>query len=387
MWKVDVSDPTVRRQTETAGAAYVTRQTADVDRLEQDPPPSPPGPACQQMSVDGAFVPLVHKEWGEMRTVALGVVEQPVMRDGEVEVHTGQVSYFSRMCDAETFTRLATVETQRRGTETAQVVCAVVDGAPWEQEFIAMHRADAVRILDFAHAAEYVSAVGQVVHGEGTEAFSQWLRGELHELKHGKPETVIADLRQLAGRMTGSGAVGDEAQATIEAKVVYLEKRIEQMRYAEFVAQGYPIGSGMVESGHTVVIEARLNGAGMHWTRTHANEMGALRSMLCSGRWESEWPLICDDLRRSEQERRRAARRCRQTAAAEARTQGDSSVQPVGQATRPALVPPDHRNGPSVRPERCEAGPTRPPANHPWRHSPVGRARYRRSEQRTLPKT
>ena len=387
MWKVDVSDPAIRRQTETAGAAYVTRQTAEVDRMEHDLPPSPPGPACQQMSVDGAFVPLVHKEWGEMRTVALGVVEQPVMKDGTAEVHTGQVSYFSRMCDAQTFTRLATVETHRRGTERAQVVCAVVDGAPWEQDFIAMHRADAVRILDFAHAAEYVSAVGQIVHGEGTEAFSQWLTGELHELKHGKPETVIADLRQLGARVTGPGAADDEARAMIDAKVAYLEKRIEQIRYAQFIAQGYPIGSGIVESGHTVVIEARLNGAGMHWTRTHADEMGALRSMLCSGRWESEWPVICDDLRCREQERRRAARRERQTAAVAAPRDEGSSVQSIGQTTPPAIVPPNQRTTPLVQPETREVGSTRPPANHPWRHSPVGRARYERSDQRTLPRT
>lgn len=386
MWKVDVSAPTIRRQAETAGAAYVTVQTTAVDRLEEVLPPSPQGPDCQQMSVDGAMVPLVHKEWGEMRTLALGVVEPPVVKNGEVEVHTGQVSYFSRMCDAETFTRLATVETHRRGTETAKVVCAVVDGAPWEQDFIDMHRADAVRILDFAHAAAYVSNVGHVIYGDGTAAFSQWLTGELHELKQGKPETVIADLRRLGASVAESGAAGDETRATIDASVAYLDKRIDHMRYAEFVALGYPVGSGMVESGHTVVIETRLNGAGMHWTRTHANAMGALRSMLCSGRWKDEWPVICNHLRLSDRQGRRAARRQRQRAVTGARVQGDPA-QAAGQATQPTPVPADHSPVQSVVRERGETGPIRPPANHPWRHSPVGRAHYRRSEQPAPPKT
>jgi hypothetical protein len=48
-------------------------------------------------------------------------------------------------------------ETHRRGTETAQLVCAVTAGAEWEQGFIDWHCPDAVRILDFPHAADYVA--------------------------------------------------------------------------------------------------------------------------------------------------------------------------------------------------------------------------------------
>jgi hypothetical protein len=44
----------------------------------------------------------------------------------------------------------------------------------------------------------------------------------------------------------------------------YLEKRREQIRYAEFEAQGYPIGRGVVESANKLMVEARLKGAGMH---------------------------------------------------------------------------------------------------------------------------
>src|SRR5574337_1937762 len=58
-----VSEATVRRQTEAAGAAYVAVQTREVERLERETPPAPPGPAQQFVSVDGAFVPLVGGEW------------------------------------------------------------------------------------------------------------------------------------------------------------------------------------------------------------------------------------------------------------------------------------------------------------------------------------
>jgi hypothetical protein len=49
-----VTEPTVRRTTEGAGAAYVAVQTAEVEQLERTLPPAPAGPAVQRLSVDGA---------------------------------------------------------------------------------------------------------------------------------------------------------------------------------------------------------------------------------------------------------------------------------------------------------------------------------------------
>ena len=82
-WRVSVTEPTVRRTTEGAGAAYVAVQTAEVEQLERTLPPAPEGPAVQLMSVDGAYVPLVHKGWAEVKTLALGTVGEPVLEKGE----------------------------------------------------------------------------------------------------------------------------------------------------------------------------------------------------------------------------------------------------------------------------------------------------------------
>jgi len=69
-----------------------------------------------------------------------------------------------------------------------------------------------------------------------------------------------------------------------------LKKRKAQLQYPRFQAQGWPIGSGIVESGNKLVVEARLKGAGMHWAEAHVNPMLAIRNILCSGRWKEEWP-------------------------------------------------------------------------------------------------
>src|SRR5205814_9274405 len=108
---------------------------AVVERLERELPPPPTGPAVLQLSVDGAMVPLRGKgEWAEVKTMAIGTV-QPARTTaaGEREVPVTELSYFSRLADHETFARLATVETHRRGVETAGTVCGVVDGSAWCQ--------------------------------------------------------------------------------------------------------------------------------------------------------------------------------------------------------------------------------------------------------------
>lgn len=71
---VAVSEPTVRRVGEAVGAAYVALQNEQTTALERSAPPAPAGAARMVMSADGAMVPLLHGEWGEVRTLAVGVV-------------------------------------------------------------------------------------------------------------------------------------------------------------------------------------------------------------------------------------------------------------------------------------------------------------------------
>jgi hypothetical protein len=53
----------------------------------------------------------------------------------------------------------------------------------------------------------------------------------------------------------------------------------------------------MVESANKNVVEARFKGAGMHWQRTHIDPLLALRSIVCSDRWDEAWPQIETRLR------------------------------------------------------------------------------------------
>jgi hypothetical protein len=364
---VAVSRSTAERLTEGAGAAYVTFQTAEVARIEQALPVPPAGPAKQFLSVDGAMVPLVGGEWAEVKTLVLGEVQPAIIEQGEPVVHTTQHSYFSRLSEAEVFQRQALVETQRRGVETAQAVAAVTDGSEWIQKFVDQHRHDAVRILDFPHAAEHLNAVGQAVFGEGTRPAQEWLQAQLHGLKHVGPSAVLAEVRTLVSQ--------HPEQTALVSHLGYLEKRAAHMRYPEFQAAGWPIGDGAVESGNKLVVEARLKGSGMHWARSHVDPLLALRNIVCSDRWAEAWPQITQTLREQRQEQRRTRHAKRRQA---------SQPTPVftAQPAKPATAPPTLNIAPSVAPPETPAKqtstePRGPSANHPWRRMPIGRARFK----------
>lgn len=361
---IQVSQATARRQTEAAGAAYEAVQTAEVAQIKRALPSAPKGAAQQLLSADGAFVPLVHSEWGEVKTLALGEVQ----RSRRGEPCTRELSYFSRLAEAGAFEELALVETHRRGLEQAQAVGAVLDGAEWLQGLVDYHRPAAVRILDFAHAAEYVSAIGQAVSSAGTDLGATWLHEQLHRLKHDGPLEVLAEVRKLR-----------EAHPQVEEvseRLAYLEKRVDQMQYPRYQEQGWPIGSGSVESAHKVVMPARLKGAGMHWQRANVNPMLALRTAVCNDRWAEAWGAL-----RAQQHHQRVQRR--QDRAQTRWRQRVAQVLILLVCIRP---PP---RSPELAASRCPAAPVQacereesrpnrsPAANHPWRRSLLTRRRIR----------
>src|SRR5947208_4506040 len=271
-----VSKATARRVTLATGKAALAVCEVEVERLKQEVPQAPAGAEKQALSGDGAMVHLVGGEWVEVKTLALG----EVTRNKRGEVCMQHLSYCSRLCDAASFAEAALVETHRRGLERATEVCAVQDGAQWLQGLVDYHRADAVRILDFAHAAEYINEIGQVVRTAGGRLPVTWLEGVLHRLKHQGPHRVLKHLAWLAARYPSP---------TIQENLAYLQKREAHMQYPTYQEAGWPIGSGSVESANKLVVEARLKGAGMRWGRQNVNPMLVLRNAVCNREWKQSW--------------------------------------------------------------------------------------------------
>ena len=333
------------RAAEATGAACEADQDAEVARLERAGAAPAAGPAVRLVSADGAMVPLVGGRWAEVKTLAIGAVEA----DGAGGTRATDLSYFSRLADAATFGRLALGEFQRRGTDAAGAVVGPMDGSEWLQKLLDRHCRRAVRILDFPHGVEHLAAAAQATFGPAAPAAGAWLAEQAHVLKHHDPDAVLDELRRLPTARARDPAA---AAAARDATLGYLEKRRDQIRYAEFLARGYPIASGCIESANKLVVEARLKGSGMHWAPARVNPMLALRTVACNDRWDETWPRACDRRRADERERRLARHRARRSAPA-----------PPSPPAPPATSPPP-RPASTLHPKRIVNG--RPTKEHPW---------------------
>jgi hypothetical protein len=272
---VVVHASTARRQTLAVGQRMLEVQNRQAQPLSACP--EEPAAERMAMSSDGSMVPLVGGVWAEVKMVAIGDVERR-RRKGEEQTVTPNLTYFARLAPAAAFADQASAELRRRGIERAKQVCAIQDGAEWIQGFVQGHRHDALRMLDFAHAASYVYAMADKIRESGGHLPPKWVDAILHRLKHEGPTRVLLHLTRLARRYP-----------QIQEQVSYLQKRRDLMDYPTYRAAGWPIGSGSVESSHKWVVQTRLKGAGMHWKLEHINPLLTVRLALLNERWSEAW--------------------------------------------------------------------------------------------------
>ncbi len=371
-----VSPSSARRQCEEAGAMQVALQEAEVERLRQEPVREV-RPERLVMSVDGAIVPLVGGEWRECKTLVVGEPHSLQGVNGECVVKSERLSYFSRAMEAEAFRWQALVETERRGVAMARAVASVSDGAEWIQGFVDFHRHDAVRILDMPHVGEYVNRVAQAVYGEGMPQARDWWQAQMHGLKARGPAPLLAELRGLCDAQPHCSVLSDS--------LAYLQKREGQMDYPAYQADGWPLGSGIVESANKLLVEDRLKGSGMHWAGEHVNPLLALRNIVFNDRWDEAWPQVALGLRQQVQRRRFARQQKRRHP-----PQPDPQPAPQVEAkprTRTSAAKPKSQARPAPTTDAKLRGPHRPSPDHPWRHSPVGKARHKPWKPYEPPKT
>lgn len=344
---VRVSEATLRQRTYGAGRAALA--------VEGTAPAAPP-PARAQLSLDATTVPLVGGAWTEVKLAAFA----DLAPDGTA----AHLSYVARWEPAERFGGSITPEAQRRGLDEAGVVVSPNDGAESIQGTLDLVAHRAVRILDFPHAAGHLSTVAALVHGEGTAEARAWVAAQRRALLDDGPARLLATLAACQAQGPCAAARPDAEGRTpaeqLAREAAYFAKRAAQLDYPAFRDRGYPIGSGIVESGHKVVVAPRLKRAGQRWATHHLNPLLALRGAACSDRWGATWPALWAEQRRQAATARRLAQRARRPAA----PPGAATVAPDPEARRPPAAPP--------RAPLVVNG--RPTAAHPWRTFRFGAA-------------
>jgi hypothetical protein len=212
---------------------------------------------------------------------------------------------------------------------------------------------------------------GQQAAKRQQKRFEQWLAAQGHVLQTGDAAQVLAELERLRSLMQAQGQPG--AVEPLEKGLYYLRERREMIRYARFRAQGYPIGSGSVESANKLVVQSRMKGAGMRWEPSHVNPLLAMRNLACNDRWTQGWKTIRQTWRNNEMARR--AQRAVQPSSA-----GELAVS-LSPTAFPLPEPPASRESklavltPTKQPSDAppDPRPVRPAPTHPWRRPLIRR--------------
>lgn len=105
-------------------------------------------------------------------------------------------------------------------------------------------------------------------------------------LKDGASARVI---EELEARREASEESAENAP--VRAAHRYLSNRSETLDYRAAIAAGLPIGSGLIESGHKHILQARLTLPGSCWLQANAESMAQLRMLRANDRWSELWPL------------------------------------------------------------------------------------------------
>ena len=188
-------------------------------------------------------------------------------------------------------------EVERRDPDHTKARVCVMDGSKglWTQA-----RAELkgfTFILDLFHALEYLWKVAHVFHPESSPEAEDFVRQRLLMLLEGKVGYVIGGLRQM---LTKHRKLHKAQRDIILKTIAYYESNRKAMRYDEYIAAGYPIGSGAVEGTCLHLVKDRMEGSGMRWTVRGAEAVLQLRALHLNGDWDAYWQhhMQCESERR-----------------------------------------------------------------------------------------
>lgn len=242
--------------------------------------------------------------WGQ--TAALRAAGQPASRwhwvygatcfrlDQRGETASGRPviserGYVMTRRGVEALRELLWAEAVRRGILQAERVLVVADGAVWIWNLVTDRFAEAHQLLDYYHASQHLWAVAEALCGPGTAEARAWVEPLLNQLRTGKAARVIRRLEELE--------LLTETPATeiVARERQYFQTHQGRLDYAKATAQGWPLGSGAMESSCRQY-QCRFKRTGQFWSATGDEALLALQDFWRNDRWSRLFPHVgCAD--------------------------------------------------------------------------------------------
>jgi hypothetical protein len=248
------------------------------------------GEVCQLqdlgVGLDGGMVNIRGEGWKELKVGCVFEIEvkptpDPTTGEQIDLAHAMRNSYVAHLGGPDVFGQAVWAEARRRGWTRARDTLAVGDGAAWIWNLIKEHFYDSRQCVDWYHATQHLWKVAHVLHGEGTLAAKQWFKDCETLLFEGQADRLARLFSDLAGNHPS-------VAPALRSEAHYFQDNQRRMQYLELREDGFPIGSGMVESG-CKQFRARLSGSGMRWSRPGIERLIPVRAAVMGHTFDNWW--------------------------------------------------------------------------------------------------
>ena len=229
------------------------------------------------VSMDGGMVHLRDEGWKEFKVGTVFDVELRLERDAitadlDEHPHAVNTTYCAVLGSPEDFAPALWVEAVTHQIPQALYSSVTADGAEWIWNLVADYFPDSVQIIDWYHACQHLAAAAAALFPDNPSQSTLWFKQHCEDLYRGEIHKITFPL--------------DHAGLSQHARYFHQHKR--RMQYQSFIEEGYPIGSGSVESG-IKQFKARLTGSGMRWSRPAAQQMLVIRAATLGNAFDPLW--------------------------------------------------------------------------------------------------
>jgi hypothetical protein len=234
------------------------------------------------IGVDGTCMLICEQKWREAMTGSISLYDKHGERLHTIYVGAapeyGKETFFNRM--------MREIDHVKSLYPRAHFV-GIADGAKSNWDFLGPHIDE--QVLDFYHASQYLARAAAAICKHEQER-EQWLDEQCHNLKH-KHHAAQRILRELEQAPTTK--MKPDQKKDLQDCITYFGNHLHQMRYARYVENAIPIGSGVTEAACKTLVKQRLCSSGMRWTPEGAQIILSLRALaLTETRWEQFWQKI-----------------------------------------------------------------------------------------------
>lgn len=286
-----LSESTVERVTEDAGERLAKLQSAQVVLGSAQPwewQRDARGKKCAYVSLDATGIrqqgPGAGPAAGRMAYV--GMIYNPDSEHDPRRPAPHSVRYLAGFYALDDLGLQLRRQAAQVGWDEAEQQIAISDGGSGLEEFFRKNFPLAERIIDFWHAAEYLKELGQAMYAEDEATRQNHVGDWCHQLKHQGGKAMLATLQSMELECAPSAAKQAHADC-----LRYFGNHCQRMDYPRYLACGWQIGSGPVESACKTVIGNRLKGGGMRWGEDGSDAVSHLRALFLSqpGQWDAFW--------------------------------------------------------------------------------------------------